>query len=402
MATVVRPSLSFLFPTLTIAQLKSLLVRIGANTGGTKPTLISRLEQDLSVQKLPKTRTRILSIDMGIKNLAFCVCDIGPDKPLDLMTKKEKSATDKSDGLLLRIPHWQRMNVNIGSETPEKETDLSHPRILSELAYYLVDSLLKFNPTTILIERQRFRSGSGAAVQEWTVRVNMLEAMLWAALQALGVEHARLAYHKRKVDFPLGPISLDSVGRYGFPQVFDVSPARVGSYWLGMEDGGSKKGGKDENGVKKKRTPKENKDEKIAVVGKWLEHDRSHELASPLLGDDHVELSFSDQALRMKNAFRAKLAKGRKTGAKYPVVRGAKKGTGGNRDTDATLDDPLVASNLSLHFPATDLQNSTGKIDDLADCLLQAAAWAKWEDNRRRILTMSDEELLHMVKKPKD
>ena len=46
-------------------------------------------------------------------------------------------------------------------------------------------ALQAYNPHTILIERQRYRSAGGAAIQEWTVRVNMLESMFHATLHTL-------------------------------------------------------------------------------------------------------------------------------------------------------------------------------------------------------------------------
>src|SRR5262245_45950716 len=95
-----RPPILSIVPGLKLQQLRNLLVRIGANTGGTKTALISRLTDELTTSRLSaqddaKTqslgpritqgesadgskKTRILSVDMGIKNLAFCVYDLRP------------------------------------------------------------------------------------------------------------------------------------------------------------------------------------------------------------------------------------------------------------------------------------------------------------------------------------
>ena len=66
------------------------------------------------------------------------------------------------------------------------EPDPFSPASLARVTTALVrDALLPLRPTHVLIERQRFRSAGHAAVQEWTLRVNTLEAMLHAALRTV-------------------------------------------------------------------------------------------------------------------------------------------------------------------------------------------------------------------------
>src|SRR5947207_15835711 len=74
------------FAGLKVHQLRTLLTQIGSKTTGNKSQLITRLQHDLShhvresnpyQSKAHETHSKtILSIDMGIKNLAFCVVDI--------------------------------------------------------------------------------------------------------------------------------------------------------------------------------------------------------------------------------------------------------------------------------------------------------------------------------------
>ena len=67
--------------------------------------------------------------------------------------------------------------------------DAFHPQKLAEHANALVNGLVleppgsARPPDTILIEQQRFRTMGASAVQEWALRVNMLEAMLWPLLR---------------------------------------------------------------------------------------------------------------------------------------------------------------------------------------------------------------------------
>lgn len=97
----------------------------------------------------------------------------------------------------------------------EEEKDVFSPKNLSATAFSLVRELLRHKPDVILIERQRWRSASSSAIQQWTVRVNSLEAMLWAMFTAFrGMSLVKSSEGKGKMDF----------------EVFSVDPKRVGNY----------------------------------------------------------------------------------------------------------------------------------------------------------------------------
>jgi cruciform cutting endonuclease 1 len=365
--------------------------------------MIDQLLHDSKLPKLafsslssltPKSTTRVLSIDMGIKNLAFCVCDV-PAQETETPQKKKastKSAPGTESTLELSIVAWKRIAVT-GSSTPigrkkkvtakdakavkrkeppqiEKDDPFS-PMSLSKTAYKLVrEVLLPYAPDTILIERQRFRSGGGSAVQEWTVRVNMFESMIWAVLTTLKNEG----------------ITEKNKASLGTPQIWDVSPMRVASFWIG--DAAKKAANANNTGeAKKKGRTKVEKKEKVDLVQRWISPDNVGQEVKDL-----VNISFEDDAARTRDAFMAsrngtnrkavapkkvkepKLKKGAKTVA-VPVIE---------------LPEPPgeAAKETLQEKPLLDI----GKLDDLADCLLQAGAWTKWEKNRRVLHEMIKED----------
>jgi cruciform cutting endonuclease 1 len=206
-----------LLKSLKNAELKALLLAIGAKSTGTKDQLCKRLERDLyrpKIAKLAQYRrpqpSRILSIDMGIKNLGLCVSDV------DL----NKSDTVNAITAKLNISRWERLML-LDSDVPTRDLNadgdgagIFSPSAMSTVACRLVQEVfMPLRPSVVLIEQQRFRSGGASAITEWTVRVNMLEAMLWALFRALKtVEHQSTSQAQ--------------------PELYAVSPSRVASFWL--------------------------------------------------------------------------------------------------------------------------------------------------------------------------
>ena len=125
---------------------------------------------------------KILSIDMGIRNLALCHFQPPP-----------------SSSVPVKITGWERLAV-CERPDPSSPTDSESfaPIDLAAKAYTLIkQSLEKYDPHTILIERQRYRSSGGTSILEWTLRVNMLEAMFHAVLYSLSEQrvHPNFVVH---------------------------------------------------------------------------------------------------------------------------------------------------------------------------------------------------------------
>ncbi|KAK7978241.1 hypothetical protein PG996_004286 [Apiospora saccharicola] len=323
------------------AQLKTLCLACGLPTSGTKDILTSRLEEAVLVARRPKgrpTARRILSIDMGLRNLAYSL--IVPGGPLlsapSIPSLKEKHFT--SSKAFRRPPRvlleaWRRSDVASEATKQVVEREQWAPAALANLALELVrDRLLPTNPTHVVIERQRFRSGGSSAVQEWTLRVNTLEAMIHATFR-----------------------TLKEMGHWS-GEVISVAPGRVGPFWVGAA--GEVDAGTEEVqspleleseflertaqqvDIKNKRRAAKtrNKKAKIDLVGNWLQLEG---ILNPT--PEHLEVT------RTMKLY----------GDRWLGVR-RKKGA-----------DKLLEA-----------EEESRKLDDLADCLLQGMAFIKWEENK--------------------
>ncbi|KAK5107896.1 hypothetical protein LTR62_000555 [Meristemomyces frigidus] len=331
---------------LKVAQLKHATFLLGLPSAGTKSELITSLTRHigLHVGAEPAESNRILSVDMGIRNLAYCVVTTTPPSN----NENQHSGTEDQPPTALHVSTWSKTDLlqpdPINDTDPETKNKTSSrtaltndpftPSHLSRTAYTITRKFLSHSPSTILIERQRFRSGSGAAIQEWTVRVNMLESMLWACLRTLG--------QQRSTD-------RDSSDQ---PELHEVNPARVANFWVPAKDVPLRRTAalfQDDAGEKAetlmevvgKKTRKIQKKDKINIVRSWLE------------GSEDVALTFEGEA-----AITARRFNGEKS----------------TRTTTSTQDAAGI-----------------GKLDDLADCLLQAAAWARWQENRRIFAQLVEE-----------
>lgn len=381
MTTTTRTALS----TLKQADLKRLAFLTGLHSTGTKTSLTTTLRHELPRPRVagvtPPSRTtpKILSIDMGIRNLAYCVLDLHkgteflrhrPDQA-DFLGVDGKGTDVVSDILPhLTLTAWQRLVVNETPPLPSAEsasaedatsvtnvppndstsTTAYEPLAYAKLAYKLVSNLLiTHKPTTVIIERQRWRSGGASSVLEWTIRVNMFEGMICAVLETLrqlwllrgqaAESNAQSRSEGRRDDALMG---LEQ-----FPDVYSVSPKRVFDFWSDKENTGQQAASEGEEGLKgdervNLKSSKAQKQLKISIVESWL---RSH------------ALQCDSEAAAIRDAFLDKLFK--------------QKGSKSRPKSDA------IAATVE-------------KLDDLADCLLQGVTWVQWEANRNAVLPQLD------------
>ncbi|KAH8556162.1 ribonuclease H-like domain-containing protein [Umbelopsis sp. PMI_123] len=146
------------------SELKIEAISTGIQTSGTKAEVIDRLVSHYN-QIIPLEVTAsygyivpksVISIDVGYRNLAF--------------------AHVSADNQVLR---WHRVDLDIDNHHPSHSavsvTRFVRQQLLTDMK----------NDCAVVIERQRFRSMGGHSVLEHTLRVNMVEAMLWSALQCM-------------------------------------------------------------------------------------------------------------------------------------------------------------------------------------------------------------------------
>lgn len=399
-----RSKLASSFPWLSelkSAQLQRIARATGIQSSGTKAVLAARIERELGglhqagYPGSSGSRTgageelRILSVDMGIRNLAFAhlhVPSFSPSPspsgryvlPAPELTAWHRLAVSEVGDLDLGSPYHKPQSGRYPDHRPRpSSTILEHqdhtttsiqalaeqqntaseandlqletgngngngnetfsPAHYAQAAYTLISTLLRvYNPTHILIERQRFRSGGGSAVQEWTLRVGVLEGMLYAVLQTLRAERG-------------GDISRI--------RVHGVEPRRVVGYW-----GGEGAVATAEPELKKRVgvSAREVKKGKIDLVGRWLD-------AAVALGGVGADVKGGRGMALNGIVIPEERGEVRELAGKYlKKWRGEKVPRGGKKRNGQYGDD-------------------VGKLDDLADCLLQGVTWLEWEVMKGRL-----------------
>lgn len=354
MSTVLSKSTRWL-SRLTLIQLRRVAFLIGAPTSGTKTLLATQIQRELQDISFIDTRANgkklqpdlmistkklsIISIDMGIRNLAYAhlLAD-------SLMVGQPATRSELPQYSRPTLAGWKRVVISgdpVGTRTPVKrkakpkwasdmiptlssdteevmaddhlpkvDKEAFDPATFAKYAYDFIKNIMDTHrPTHVLIERQRFRSGGASAVQEWTIRVGVFEGMLHAVLMTLSEEQEL-------------PISVQS-----------IDPARVTRYWVERRDG---------QRSQRVGSRKDSKKAKIDIVG------RSLQVPSAAL----VDVSANQHDPSVNTVVEAFLARWKPT--RYEKKIGS--------TTDVV------------------------KLDDLSDCFLQGIAWLNWQHKRQQAL----------------
>ncbi|KPI41370.1 uncharacterized protein AB675_9124 [Cyphellophora attinorum] len=263
-------------------ELRQTAVECGTSCSGTKQSLVDGLKDALvgleGGNDTHGQNLSIISIDMGVRNLAYC----------NLQAKLDTTgALEGRHRMKVKVDAWRRIDMTGRENAPSPDygkvarsgqamealkpvlakEDFS-PTIYAERAHGFISEILQqHNPTHVLIERQRFRSGGGPAVQEWTLRVGMFEFMLYATLHTLAKQEKHNAI------------------------VIPVQPAMVNRYWLSQNQDTSTTAARPSSAAMKKY--------KIDLVGR-------------ILGDATTagyNLTYAHQARALKEDFLDKIGR---------------------------------------------------------------------------------------------
>ncbi|GAB7351989.1 hypothetical protein MBLNU459_g2512t1 [Dothideomycetes sp. NU459] len=380
---------------------------------------------------------------MGVKNLAFCLLDVHESSWQPASDQGRNTSPNSSP---LRLLEWKRLDmsgrlmhtlrerhdettaysddrgssaaqpVDEHAETPlEGHANMYTPATLSKVAYSLASEFVKYKPDKILIERQRFRSGGAPAIQEWTVRVNMLESMLWAALETMRHAQNGIYDHDSSINRDSssssgggGGVAVDRSEQRSFPDVLEMNPRRIGLFWLaqgrnssilpaGLDsvlekrpalpvacDNDNNSGVSGDGATKTPPPPPPRvfeKKDKIALARHWL-------------GADGGDLAHAAHLSSLVSSFLSP-----KSGSVSSKTATKRSGRHRTKRSGVEAESPSDAQTESLVRPVsaalcgsdelTAAPAKLGKLDDLADCLVQGVTQALWEENRRRILRYS-------------
>lgn len=147
---------------LRVSQLAPIAVQCGISSSQPRAQIIAALQgfyQKIRTEKRDATRRTVLSIDLGLTNLAWARLSCQASEPK------------------VCLQHWQRTDLNL--------PDTYHPREYANVLRGFVCKELLAEPVDhVYIERQRHRTGGMAAVLEPVIRLALIEAQLHALLLA--------------------------------------------------------------------------------------------------------------------------------------------------------------------------------------------------------------------------
>lgn len=166
---------------LKLPQLKDTALKYGLLVSGTKSQLISRIQTHLSNTRMENSR--VLAIDVGLVNLSYISAE--------------------THHTCLSIHDWSLIDMKLSNYDP---------------VYYaiqiqkLLDDILIFNPTNIIIEAQSWRSG--LRIPHTILKLKSLEAILIGCIISRGYNNVDLISPKKVSDYLTSIHSDFEQGKY--------------------------------------------------------------------------------------------------------------------------------------------------------------------------------------------
>lgn len=172
-------------PKLTLSELKDLARSIGLSTSGLNKTKL--FDSLYMAASTPLNRNRIVSLDIGLRNFALAQVSSLPEikkfpgslKPQTCMIDGDKISIDSSKINRPILERWERLDLEVPSPY--------NPRIFAEHMRQFVDKTIfceenKKPGTIFLVERQSFRGGGQFMIPGPIIMVNRVETMIHAML----------------------------------------------------------------------------------------------------------------------------------------------------------------------------------------------------------------------------
>ncbi|KAL2142817.1 hypothetical protein VTI28DRAFT_711 [Corynascus sepedonium] len=370
----------------TALALRNLCASCGLPKTGPKRVLVQRLRRAAKQFQPVPPAARILSIDLGIRNFAFSL--LSPVSPP--RTSSSTQVPNEPLNSPVHLHAWHRLDLTLPdakglernaarkaaepalkegvSEEEEKEgeegdkEDAYSPTALAALTAHLVRArLLPLRPTHVLIERQRFRTGGAAAVFEWTLRVNSLEAMLHAAFAAL---LRRKTWSPDAAGSGVGDVREGEGGWDG--EVYSVLPRAVAGYLFPADDAvAASTSGAEVTGETNGEKREGRKAGKAGAAYQLLKREKVAMLAR-YLTDQGLIIPEGAQTEEMVRLFIAGVEKRRD---------GKKKRRGEKNDVDR-----------ATKSTETSVEHVAAKLDDLSDAVLQGMVWLQWQKNMETLI----------------
>lgn len=142
---------------LRVAALKKVAMECGVSPRGNKIEIADRVCSFAASRPPAGSDLRIVSIDMGIRNIGICAMK-------SLWNKKPQ------------LDKWYLASL---------DTDFSQPSFASAANKFVTNHILTYDPQVVLVEKQRSRSGGSPQIPNAILRTNVFEGMVHAILTTL-------------------------------------------------------------------------------------------------------------------------------------------------------------------------------------------------------------------------